>query len=120
MPDELLKAIRFANCEFKEFIDEVRQGGTTIVAAERTTRRLKKVDLRLKQVSAYLAARPHSPNRAPEAAHEIQKYRKSLASLRSVLETLQFALLAEKARLETVKLNLHAARAWATSFREIS
>jgi uncharacterized membrane protein YccC len=120
MPDELLDAIRVANCEFKEFIEEVRQGGTTIVAVERAARRLENVDIRLKQVSAYLAARPRSPNRAPEAAHEIQKYRENLTSLRSVLETLKSLLLAEKNRLETAKLNFQAARAWATSIREIS
>ena len=36
------------------------------------------------------------------------------------METLQFSLLAEKARLKDVRANMQAARAWATSLREIS
>jgi hypothetical protein len=34
------------------------------------------------------------------------------------MQTLQFSLLAEKSRLENVRANMQAARAWATSVRE--
>jgi P2-related tail formation protein len=57
---------------------------------------------------------------APEAAYELLKYRDNLKALRGVMETLQFSLLAEKARLENVRANLQSACAWATSVREIS
>jgi len=36
------------------------------------------------------------------------------------METLQFSLLTEKARLDNVRANMQSARAWAASLREIS
>ena len=81
---------------------------------------MDKINLRLQQVSKFLATESWSALQAPEAEHEILKYRENLKALRSIMETLQFSLLAEKARLENVGANLQAAHAWATSLREIS
>ena len=67
-----------------------------------------------------LAAETKAFAQTPDAAYEALKYRENLKSLRSTMETLQFSLLAEKARLENVRANLQAARAWAKSLREIS
>jgi len=120
MNNELLDIIRIANREFQEFIDQVAQNGAKVVESRGAVRRLEKVDLRLQQVSKYLAAESRPSAQAPEAEYEVLKYRENLKSLRSVLETLQFSLLAEKARLENVRANLQAACAWATSLREIS
>jgi DNA repair exonuclease SbcCD ATPase subunit len=120
MNNGLLDVIRIANREFQEFIDQVAQNGAKVVESHVAVRRLEKVDLRLKQVAQYLAAESRSAAKAPEAAYEILKYRETLKTLRSVMETLQFSLLAEKARLENVRANLQAASAWATSLREIS
>ena len=120
MNDELLDIIRIANREFQEFIDQVAQNGAKVVESRGAVRRLEKVDLRLKQVSKYLAAGSRPSAQAPEASYETLKYRETLKTLRSTMETLQFSLLAEKARLENVRANLQAACAWATSLREIS
>lgn len=120
MNNELLDVIRIANREFQEFIDQVRQNGERVVESRGAVRRLEKVDLRLKQVSKYLATGFSSATQSPEAAYEFLKYQENLKTLRSVVETLQFSLLAEKARLENVRANMQAACAWATSLREIS
>jgi hypothetical protein len=120
MKNELLDIIRIANREFQEFIDQVAQNGTRVVESRGAVRRLDKVDLRLKQVSQSLVAYSRSSVGAPEAAYELLKYRDNLKALRGVMETLQFSLLAEKARLENVRANLQSACAWATSVREIS
>jgi hypothetical protein len=120
MNNEMLDIIRIANREFQEFIDQVAQNGAKVVESRGAVRRLEKVDLRLKQVSKFLAAGSQSFAQAPEAAYEVLKYRENLKNLRAVMETLQFSLLAEKARLENVRANLQAACAWATSLREIS
>jgi len=120
MNDELLDIIRVANREFQEFIDQVAQTGEKVVESRGAFRRLTKVDLRLKQVSKFLAKQSKSLAPGPEAAYEVLKYRENLRTLRNVMETLQFSLLAEKARLENVRANLQAAHAWATSLREIS
>ena len=120
MNNELLEIIRIANREFQEFIDQVAQSGEKVVESRGALRRLTKVDLRLKQVSKFLATESKSFAQAPEGAYEVLKYRENLRTLRSVMETLQFSLLAEKARLENVRANLQAACAWATSLREIS
>ena len=120
MNNELLDIIRIANREFQEFIDQVAENGSKVVESRGAVRRLDKVDLRLKQVSQSLAANSRSSVGAPEAAYELLKYRDNLKALRGVMETLQFSLLAEKARLENVRANLQSACAWATSVREIS
>jgi hypothetical protein len=120
MNNELLDIIRIANREFQEFIEQVAQNGSKVVESRGAVRRLDKVDLRLKQVSQSLAANSRSSVGAPEAAYELLKYRDNLKALRGVMETLQFSLLAEKARLENVRANLQSACAWATSVREIS
>jgi hypothetical protein len=120
MNKDLLDIIRIANREFQEFIDQVDQNGTKVVESRGAGRRLDKVDLRLKQVSQFLAANSRSSVGAPEAAYELLKYRENLKTLRSVMELLQFSLLAEKARMENVRANLQSACAWATSLREIS
>jgi hypothetical protein len=119
MNNELLDVIRVANREFQEFLNLFAQNGEKVVESRGAARRLTKVDLRLKQVAKSLAeSKPFA--QAPEAAYEVLKYGENLKALRSVMETLQFSLLAEKARLENVRANLQAARAWATSLREIS
>jgi len=119
MNGSLLDILRIANREFQEFIDQVAQKGEKVVDSRGAVRRLTRIDLRLKQVSNFLAeSKPLPPT--PDAEYEVLKYRDNLKSLRNVFETLQFSLLAEKARLENVRANLQAACAWATSLREIS
>jgi hypothetical protein len=120
MNNELLDIIRIANREFQEFIEQVAQKGARVVESRGAVRRLDKVDLRLQQVSKFLAADAKSSLEAPEAAYEVLKYGENLKALRRAIEILQFSLLAEKARLENVRANLQAACAWATSLREIS
>lgn len=120
MNNDLLDVIRIANREFQEFIDQFAQNGEKVVESRGAVRRLTKVDLRLQQVAKFLTAGFQPSAQAPDAAYEILKYRDNLRTLRSVMETLQFSLLAEKARLENVRANLQAACAWATSLREIS
>lgn len=120
MGTELLDVIRIANREFQEFIDQVSASGTKMVESRGAIRRLGKVNLRLQQVSRNLAARSRSAEPGPETAFEVLKYREILKTLHRVMETLQFSLLAEKARMENVRANMQAAHAWATSLREIS
>jgi DNA repair exonuclease SbcCD ATPase subunit len=120
MSNELLDVMRIANREFQEFIEHVAQNDAKVVESRGAVRRLDKVDLLLKRVSKILAAVSPSSLQSPDAANEILKYRENLKTLRSVMETLQFSLQAEKARMESVRSNLQAAGAWATSLREIS
>lgn len=120
MKNELLAVIRTANREFQELSDLVSQDGAKVVESPGAVRRLRKVDLRLQQVSRYLAAASSPSEQAPESAYEILKYQENLKTLQRVLETLQFSLLAEKSRMENVRANMQAAHAWATSLREIS
>ena len=120
MNGELLEIVRTANHEFREFIGLVSQKGVKAVESRSAVRRLEKISLRLEQVSKYLTTdfRPFAPT--GEIANEIVRYRENLKALGTVMETLQFSLLAEKARIEQVRGNLQAASAWATSLREIS
>ena len=120
MKTELLDILRIANREFQEFIDQVAQNGPKVVESRGAVHRLERVNLRLEQVSKYLAAGSSPSAQEPEAAYEVLKYRETLKTLRSAMETLQFSLLAEKGRLENVRANLHSACAWAASLREIS
>jgi hypothetical protein len=120
MNNELLDIIRTANREFQEFIDQVSQNGAKVVETRGAMRRLEKVDLRLKHVSKCLAAVSKPSMESPEAAYQVLKYRENLKTLKNIMETLQFSLLAEKARLENVRANMQAACAWAESVREIS
>ena len=120
MKSELLDVVQVANREFQEFIGQFAQIGEKVVESRGAYRRLAKVNLRLKQIARYLAADFKPFAHSPEAAYELLKYRENLKTLRSLMETLQFSLLAEKARLENVRANLEAACAWATSLREIS
>jgi hypothetical protein len=120
MGTELLEVIRDANREFQEFIEKVSQDGAKVVESRGAARRLEKLDLRLKQVSQHLDSASPSAAHQPEAAYQFMKYRENLKTLRNILETLQFSLLAEKARLESTRANMQAACAWASSVREIS
>lgn len=120
MNNRLLDVVRIANRDFQEFIDQVAQSGEKVVEPRGAVRHLTKVDLRLKQVSKILAADSRSSLQAPEAAYEVLKYQENLKTLRHIMETLQFSLLAEKARLENIRANMQAACAWATALREIS
>jgi hypothetical protein len=120
MRNELLDVIRIANREFQAFIDEFAQTGTRVVETRGAARRLEKVDIRLKQVSQCLSAGAGSAASERDAAYEVMKYRENLKALRNIIETLQFSLLAEKARLDNVRANMQAARAWAASVRDIS
>ena len=120
MNTELLDTIRTANREFQDFIDQVSQDGTKVVETRGAMRRLGKVDLRLKHVSKCLAAVSRSSAESPEAAYQVLKYRENLNTLKGIMETLQFSLLTEKARLENVRANMQAACAWAMSVREFS
>jgi hypothetical protein len=120
MNSKLLEVIRIANREFQEFIDQAARNGEKAVDCRGAFRRLNKVNFQLQQVANFLAkeSKPLAPT--PGAAYEILKYRENLRSLRIAMETLQFSLLTEKARLENVRANMQAARAWASSLREIS
>jgi hypothetical protein len=120
MNNRLLDVIRMANREFQEFINQVSQNGAKVVESRGAGHRLEKVDLRLQEVSKFLAAGSRPSADAPEVEFEVLKYRENLKALRTTVETLQFSLLAEKARLENVRANMQAARAWAASLREIS
>jgi hypothetical protein len=120
MSNELLDIMRVANREFQEFIDQATQNGAKVVESRGAVHRLEKVDVRLKQVSEHLAAASKTSRQEPEVAYEVLKYRENLKALRGVMETLQFSLLVEKARLENVRANMQSACAWATSLREIS
>jgi len=120
MSNELLDGIRSANREFQEFIDQVSQNGAKVVESRGAERRLGKVDRRLQHVAKLLAAHSPSSMKEPEAAYEILKYQETLKALRNVMGTLQYSLLAEKARLDNVRSNMRAASAWAASVREYS
>jgi hypothetical protein len=120
MNKELLDVIRTANREFQEFIDQVSQEGAKVVESRGAARRLEKVDLRLQQVSQYLATGSKSEAPESEAAYEVLKYRENLKALCKAMETLQFSLLVEKARLENIRANMQAACAWAASVRDLS
>jgi len=120
MNSELMDVIQIANREFQEFIDQVAANGAKVVETRGAMRRLAKVDLQLQSVAKCLAASPKSSVEAPEAAYEVLKYRENLKTLRNVIETLQFSLLAEKGKLENLKANMRAARAWAAAVRDIS
>ena len=120
MNNGLLDVIRMATREFQEFINQVSENGAKVVAARGAGHRLEKVDLRLQQVSKFLAVGSRPSADAPEVALEVLKYRDNLKALRTTVETLQFSLLAEKTRLENVRANMQAACAWASSLREIS
>ena len=120
MNDELLDLVKTANREFQEFVDQVSQEGSKVVESRGAVQRLEKVDLRLRQVTEFLAAIPGKSEPTPEEAYEFLRYRDILRSLRSAMETLQFSLLSERSRLENVRANMQAATAWAASVREIS
>jgi len=120
MNHELLRIIRVANREFQGFIAQAGKDGAKVVDPQGGVRRLEKVDLRLKQVAPYLTADSRYSTDTPEVAYEMQKYGENLTTLRSVMETLQSSLRAEKARLDNVRANVLAASAWATSLRDIS
>lgn len=119
MNHRLQNVMRVANHEFQEFIDQVSQGGAKVLESGGGGRRLREVDLQLKQVAQCLAD-PRSTPPTAEDELEVLKYRENLKALKNALETLQFSLLTEKARLENVRANMQAACAWATSLREIS
>lgn len=120
MDNELLDAIRIANREFQEFIEKVSEGGAKVVASRGALQRLCKLDQRLQQVGQQLDSASQVGAHHPEAAYQLMKYRENLKTLRTLLETLQFSLVAEKARLESLRANMQAACAWATSVRDIS
>ena len=120
MDSELLNLIRTANREFQDFTDRASRDGAKVVATRGATHRLEKLDARLTQISQHLDAAPAAVADEPEAAYQFVKYRENLKALRSVLETLQFSLLAEKSRLDNLRANLQSACAWAASVREIS
>ncbi len=120
MNNELLIAIRLANREFQELIEQVAKNGGISVGSRGAIRRLGNVGLRLKAVSKCLSAGFKLSAQTRETDYEIVIYRDNLKTLRGAMETLQFSLLAEKARLENARGNLRAAGAWAASLREIS
>jgi len=120
MDGEFLDVIRIANREFQEFIDQVSKDGARVVETRGAMRRLAKVDLRLKYVAKCLDSASKSCVEAPEAAYQVLKYRENLKALKNIMESLQFSLLSEKARLDNARANMQAACAWAASVREIS
>ena len=120
MDDQLLGIVRIANREFQDFVDLASKNNAKVVAARGAIRRLEKVNHRLQQITQLLAAQPRSLEPTPDEAYQLLKYRENLKALHGVMETLQFTLLAEKARLENVRANMQAACAWAASLQEIS
>ena len=65
MNNELLDAVRNANREFQQFIEQVAQVGAQVVVAHGAARQLEKVNLRLQEVAQHLAAVRKPPNRKP-------------------------------------------------------
>jgi hypothetical protein len=120
MTKELLDTIRSANCEFREFIDQVSPDGAKVVETQGAILRLGKVDLRLKHVSKCLATVSSSSGEAAEASQQVLKYCENLKILKGIVETIQGSLLVDRARLDSVRANTRAAGAWAASMRQIS
>jgi len=120
MNNELLDLIRIANREFHEFTNQHPPGDAKLGEARRANRQLEKINIRLKQVAERLGGGSDVCTSEPGATYEVMKYRENLTSLQRQIESLRFSLLAEKARLENVRANLHSAGAWAMSLREIT
>jgi len=120
MTRELMENIRTANSEFQEFIDQAVQDQAKGVASRRMVTRIDRINLRLAHVSKVVATESKPIIPLAEAVDSIRSYRETLKSLRAVLETLQFSLLIEKARLDSARANLHAACAWAASLRDLN
>jgi len=120
MPSELVENIRKANRDLREFIDQVARNSGKREESRKVVRHLGKINLSLAQISKCLARESTPLQPAAYGENVILEYRETLKSLRTVLERLQFSMLAEKARLDSAQANLHAACAWATSLRNIS
>jgi len=120
MNDAALRIIRTANRGFQEIIRQATESGNKAMGTGDAATLLRKIDQRLKQVAKHLGEGATALGTDSEAAIELQMYRENLTRLRHVVETLQSRLLAEKTRMDNVRANLRAARAWATSLREIS
>jgi hypothetical protein len=120
MNKELLDSIRAANVEFRNFAKLIARTGGEAGGVQRVYRNLSKVHLRLKHISKCLAANRIASFESPEDAKEIQAYRANLQALRDTVEILQEKLLAEKMRINNVRSNVQAARAWAECIRTYS
>lgn len=120
MNNAALDMLRTTNREFQEFIDLVTRNGPKAVASRGGTRRLGAISQRLKQVGEHLGSESSAMLQAPETRLELRRYAENLRTLRSVMQTVQLTLLAEKGRLENARVNLQAACAWASSLRQIS
>ena len=120
MGSALLDAIRKANQEFQDFIGQASESGGKVVVSRGAARRLQRINQRIQQVGRVFSARSPAAEWTAQELQQVVKYRDNLKSLRTVMETLQFSLEAEKARLENVRANMQAACAWAASVREIS
>lgn len=119
MDARLVNAVRIANREFQDFIDAVANDGPNIAKSAEAVRRLRKIARRLSQVDRYLAHPKASPA-TPDSEHEILQYRENLKALKKAIETLQYALLAEKSQIENTRANMKSASAWAHSLRQTS
>ena len=64
----------------------------------------------------WLSARPADPD--PELDHELAEYRTHVERLRTLLPSIQAALLAESARLEQERSRLQAASEWVRLSRQ--
>lgn len=120
MSHEMLETIMAANREFREFIDQEAREEAEVTGTRRALRRLDSINFRLNQVSRHLSQDSQPFAEDPEGEAEVWQYRENLRTLRSILQTLQVSLLAEKSRMDDTRSNLHAADAWANSLRQIS
>jgi len=117
---ELLEFIRATNREVQVFMDQVIQNGAKTVRSAAALRRLEQLNRRLERIAEHLGSGPSAAPHDPEGEHELRKYAKNLKNLRSVVETFERSLRAEKSRLENARRHLRSASAWAASLQDIS
>ena len=119
MDTRQVSAVRIANREIQEFVDQFTKDGPGTTKTGVTVERLQEITRRLGQVDRYLAQSKASPP-TPQSESEISQYRENLKALKRVFENLQDALLAEKSQIENNRANMRAASAWAQSLRQTS
>lgn len=117
---KLLEAVRTANREFRDFVEKFSEPSLTQGQCTEAARRLGRISLRLKQLERLLARRAEGDREANDINQAIVEYQENLKALKGIVETLQSSLLERKSRFEDAHTHLQAARAWATSLRQIT
>jgi HPt (histidine-containing phosphotransfer) domain-containing protein len=120
MPTTLLNLIRIANREFRDFFEEVSRVATGVERPSVAFVRIQQVARRLEQVGKLLERPLRLADWTGFAGREIAEYQENLRRLRNALETIQYALLAERSHLQNVWANLQAASAWAATLKQTS